>query len=91
MTVCQYIAFVVLVDISRCGLFIFDLPCVSAVFPRGNASSLILSYYVKAVPWSSYTNHTAAEPPAEQWRRPASTMAKLKRILQNYRGVAPII
>ena len=25
------------------------------------------------------------------WRRPAKIMAKLKRILQNYRGVAPII
>ena len=43
----------------------FDFPCVSAVFPRGNASSLILIYCVKAVPWSSYSNHSAAEPPPD--------------------------
>ena len=32
---------------------------------------------------SSYSNHSAAEP--------AKIMAKLEKILQNYRGVAPII
>ena len=41
---------------------------------------------------SSYSNHSAAEPPRRAtWRRPAKIMAKLKRILQDYRGVAPII
>ena len=52
--------------------FFFDFPCVSAVFPRGNASSLILIYCVNAVPGArTQTMHFAAEPPAEQWRRPA--------------------
>ena len=34
----------------------FDFSCVSAVFPRGNASSLTLIYCVKGVPLSSYSN-----------------------------------
>ena len=73
-----FLAFVVLVDISRsCPmhtrfLFFLDFPCVSAVFSRGNASSLILIYCVKAVPWSSYTNHSAAEPPPRRAMAPPS-------------------
>ena len=47
--------------------FIFDFPCVSAVFPRGNASSLILIYCVNAVPGArTQTTLPLSPPPTTQ-------------------------
>ena len=53
--------------------------CVSAVFPRGNASSFILIYCVKVVPWSSYSNHTAAEPSRRAMAPPSVDNGKVKK------------
>ena len=85
-----FLAFVVLVDISRSHpvhtSFLFIR--FSMRFGRFSDRFLLCERGAR----SSYSNHSAAEPPRRAiWRRPAKIMVKFKRILQNYRGVAPII
>ena len=52
--------------------FLFDFPCVSAVFPRGNASSLILIYCVNAVPGARTQTTLPLSPPPRRAMAPPS-------------------
>ena len=84
-----FLAFVVLVDISRSHpvhtSFLFIR--FSMRFGRFSERFLLCERGAR----SSYSNHCRWAPRKAIWRRPAKIMAKLKRILQHYRGVAPTI
>ena len=59
--------------------FFFDFPCVSAVFPRGNASSLILIYCVNAVPGSRTQTTLPLSPPQSNMAPPSEDNGKVKK------------
>ena len=75
-----FLASVVLVDISR-GRPVHTsfFPCVSAFFPRGNASSLILIYCVKAVPGVRTQTTLPLSPPRRSMAPPSVDNGKVKK------------
>ena len=72
-----FLAFVVLVDISRAiqctpVFFLFDFPCVSAVFPRG-------FYCVNAVPGARTQTTLPLSPPQSNMAPPSEDNGKVKK------------
>ena len=59
--------------------FLFDFPCVSAVFPRGNASSLISIYCVNAVPKALTQTTLPLSPPQSNMAPPSEDNGKVKK------------